>query len=97
MRASGALRRSRATYFETTSTPTNAGTWGTVVTLPGSGGFSINSTEYLTSPASTSLPLWNFTPLRRLKRTDFWSAATFQDSASAGFRLRSLSHSTSES
>ena len=39
--------------------------------LPGSGGLSIFSTEYLTSPASSSLPLWNLTPLRRLKRIDF--------------------------
>ena len=97
MRASGAFRWSRATYFETTSTPRNAGTCATVEMLPGSGGFSIFSTEYLTSPASTSLPLWNLTPLRRLKRTDFWSAAIFHDSASAGCRFRSLSHSTSES
>ena len=65
--------------------------------LPGSGGFSIFSTEYLTSSASSSLPLWNLTPLRRLKVIDFWSAEIFHDSASAGFRFRFLSHSTSES
>ena len=65
--------------------------------LPGSGGFSISSTEYLTSPASSSLPLWNLTPRRRLKVIDFWSAAIFHDSARAGLRFRFRSHSTRES
>ena len=65
--------------------------------LPGSGGLSIFSTEYLTSPASSSLPLWNLTPLRRLKVIDFWSAAIRHDSARAGLRFRFRSHSTSES
>ena len=39
------------TYFETTWTLSIAGTWATVEMLPGSGGLSIFSTEYLTSAA----------------------------------------------
>ena len=38
----------------------------------------------MTSAATRSLPLWNFTPLRRLSVTDWPSGATVQRSASPG-------------
>ena len=57
MRASGCFRCRMKTYFETTCTRSIAGTCATVEMLPGSGGLSIFSTEYLTSAAVTSLPL----------------------------------------
>ena len=68
----------------------------TVEMLPGSGGLSIFSTEYLTSAAVTSLPLWNLTPCFSVQRIAvLLTISNF--SASAGLTFRFRSHSTSES
>ena len=84
------------TYFETTWTLSIAGTWATVEMLPGSGGLSILSTEYLTSADVTSLPLWNLTPRFSVQRIAvLLMISNFSARAGLTFRLRS--HSTSES
>ena len=64
--------------------------------LPGSGGLSIFSTEYLTSAAVTSLPLWNRTPFFSVQRICvLFRISNFSARAGRTFRFRS--HSTSES
>ena len=84
------------TYFETTWTLSIAGTWATVEMLPGSGGLSIFSTEYLTSADVTSLPLWNLMPRFSVQRIAvLLMISNFSARAGLTFRLRS--HSTSES
>ena len=97
MRASGADSLSRTTYFETASAlRIVAGTFAATVRLPGGGGFFMFLTEYTTSSAVSSLPLWNFTPLRRLKIIDVL-LSYFHDVASAGLMFSPLSNSASES
>src|SRR6185503_12599510 len=95
-RASGFASLKRTTYLLRTSADSIDGTWLTVVTAPGSGGLSQPSTEYFTSAAVTSLPLWNFTPLRSVKSIVLGST-TFQLSASAGRWLSFASHSMRDS
>src|SRR5439155_5174332 len=84
----------RAVYLSITSTLPIFGYCPTLT--PGAGGLACSSMEYFTSSAVTSLPSWNFTPLRRCQIQVF-SSGVSHDSASAGCTLRSLSHSTSES
>src|SRR5512145_1773838 len=95
-RASGLASLKRTTYLLRTSADVIDGIWPSVATLPGSGGLSHPSTEYLTSAAVTSLPLWNRTPRRSVKSTVLGST-TFQLSASAGRRLSFASHSMRDS
>src|SRR5918995_977905 len=64
--------------------------------LPGSGGLSILSTEYLTSAEVSSLPLWNLMPRFSVQRIAvLLMISNFSASAGLTFRLRS--HSTRES
>src|SRR6187551_1106068 len=86
----------RTTYLLRTSADSIDGTWLTVVAEPGSGGFSHPSTEYFTSAAVTSLPLWKRTPRLSVKSIVLGST-TFQLSASAGRWLSFASHSMRDS
>src|SRR5438105_1287250 len=93
---SGPFMLNLAVYLSTTSTLTIDGYCETAA--PGGGSLvpPINSTEYFTSSAVTSCPLWNLAPCFSLK-TYVLSSGVDQDSASAGKTFRLRSHCTSES
>src|SRR5687768_11316938 len=86
----------RSTYLLRTSVPSIAGTCPSTATLPGAGGFSCRSKEYLASAAVNSLPLWNRTPRRSVKSI-VRLLTTFQPVASAGRSFSFASHSIRDS